>query len=126
MGQDQNAEMPRGLDEPGRGDRLSGGRGVAEPVAADRAGVGARELAFEYLLFDVSRVVVVVLLVELRLGNGPVVEPFPFSSAERCVEAISSASIPVSASTWWRRSSVPAAVCAGSSVSTRSRPSISP
>ena len=51
--------------------------------------------------------------------------PLPFSSAGRCVAAISSASIPASASTWWRRSSVPAAVRGGSSVSTRSRPSMS-
>ena len=52
--------------------------------------------------------------------------PFASSSAARWLAAMSSVSIPASASIWWRRSSVPAAVVGGLADSTRSRPSISP
>ena len=50
----------------------------------------------------------------------------PSSSASRWFAAISSVSIPASASTWCRRSSVPDAVAGGFEESTRSRPSMSP
>ena len=42
MREDQDAERARRLDEAGRGDRLAGRGRMAEAVAADRAGVGAR------------------------------------------------------------------------------------
>ena len=106
---------PRGLDESCCGDGLPRSSRVAEAVAADCARVGAVERGLELLLVDEAGVEVVVgLLVDLGLGDGSVPaavlaasSPFPFSSAARCVEAMSSVSIPVSASTWWRRSSVP-------------------
>ena len=107
---------------------------MAEAESSDRARVGARELGLgQLVVFDEPGVVVVVgFLVQSASATAavPFVEacpfPFPFSSAGRCVAAMSSASMPVSASIWWRRSSVPAAVRAGSSVSTRSSPSMSP
>jgi hypothetical protein len=51
--------------------------------------------------------------------------PFPFRRLALLAAAISSVSIPASASTWWRRSSVPEARRGGFSESTRSSPSIS-
>ena len=131
MGQDEDAEMARGLDEPGGRDRLAGRRRVAEAESADRAGVVAGELELEQLVVDEAGVEVVVgVFVGVDLGGcavgGACPFPLPFSSAGRWVAAMSSASMPASASTWWRRSSVPAAVRAGSSVSTRSSPSMSP
>ena len=44
VGEDQDPERAGGLDEAGGGDRLAGGGRMAEPVAADRARVLAREL----------------------------------------------------------------------------------
>ena len=69
----------------------------------------------ELVLDEAGVEVVVRLFVDLGLGTAPFADPFPlpFSSAGRCVAAMSSASMPASASTWWRRSSVPAAVRAG-------------
>ena len=129
--EDQDPEPPGRLDEAGRGDRLPGSRRMAEAIAADGPRVGAVEALLELLLVDEAGVEVVVrLLVEVGLGDGASFPlpfpPFPFSSAARCVEAMSSASIPASASTWWRRSSVPAAVRGRSSVRTRSSPSMRP
>ena len=77
---------------------------MAEAVAADGAGVGFREflLLGEHVVFDEAGVVVVVrFLVQLGFGDRSVAAPFPlpFSSAERCVAAMSSVSIPASAST---------------------------
>jgi hypothetical protein len=135
VGQDEDAQVASRLDEPGCGDRLSGRRRVAEAVAANGARVGARVLLdLEFPVLDEAGVVVVLrLVVEVDLSGTrtvasavPLPFPFSFSSAARCVAAINSASIPVRASIWCRRSSVPAAVRAGSSVRTRSRPSMSP
>ena len=78
---------------------------MAEAVAPDRARIRvARELLeLGRLVFDEAGVEVVVgLLVELDLGDRAVRRRrgrFRSSSAARCVDAISSASIPVSAST---------------------------
>ena len=100
---------------------------MAKAIAA-RPRVGAVESLLELLLVDEAGIEVVVrLLVEPATAPFPLpFPPFLFSSAARWVEAMSSASIPCEASTWWRRSSVPAAVRGRSSVSTRSSPSIRP
>ena len=107
MGEDQDAEVARRLDEPGGGDRLAGRGRVAEAVAARGAWVLAGERRLVGLVVDHAGVEVVVLLVELG-GVGlagsaacplPFPLPFPFSSAARWFEAISSVSIPASAST---------------------------
>ena len=79
-------------------------------------------------------VVLDVLVHQLRFGDGAVPAavtggcalPFPFSSAVCWSDAISSVSMPVSASTWWRLSSVPDAVRTGSCDEDRSSPSMSP
>ena len=69
-------------------------------------GSAPAELLLERLVLDEARVEVVVgVLVDLGLGDGAVRGsrapfPLPFSSAGRCVAAISSASMPASASTW--------------------------
>ena len=47
VGEDQDAEVARGLDEAGGGDRLAGRRRMAEAESADGAGVGAGELGLE-------------------------------------------------------------------------------
>ena len=114
--------------KPGRGDRLAGRRRVAEAVAADRAGV----LADVELLGSSSssplvarlELVLVLLVVLDRLGRVPVA--VPVLGLARWFAAISSVSIPASASIWWRRSSVPDARRGGLSVRTRSSPSMSP
>ena len=65
MGEDQHAELSRGLDEAGCGDRLARGGRVAEAIAPDRAGVGRREAPLVLRLLvdelDVLRVLLVVL-----------------------------------------------------------------
>src|SRR5207247_2880659 len=63
---DQDAEGSCRLDEARRGDRLAGGRRVAEAVATDRAGVLlGRERSFEWL---VERLIVGGVLVVLFVG----------------------------------------------------------
>ena len=67
--EDQHAEMPCGLDEPGGGDRLPGRRGVTEAVAARRAGILPLEadlLGLLRLVGEVDVLLVLVLLDELR------------------------------------------------------------
>ena len=123
MREDQHAERPRRLDEAGGGDRLAGRRRVAEPVAPDRARIGACVLLDRLLV--VERVLGGLLLgLLLVIGTASIAAPLPFACLSW--EAISSVSIPASASTWWRRSSVPEARCGRSSASTRSSPSIRP
>ena len=114
VGEDQHADRARRLDEAGRGDRLARGGRMAEPVAPDRAGIVLRR----------------VLLVELVVDDSPGRSSSSSSSRPRrrarglrarcrsssalrraALSAISSVSIPVSASTWWRRSVVPDASC---------------
>ena len=76
VGEDQDAERAGGLDEAGCGDRLAGRGRVAEPVAANRAGVVLLRLLGELRLRDVDdegRVLVLVLdllLLELLDGRG--------------------------------------------------------
>ena len=122
--EDQDAFGAGGLDEAGGGDRLARRGRVAEAVAADRAGI----------LLDRQRLRLDLLVLELGLRAPPPRAPRPRRAAAPrrcrsrsrsvfCAAAISSVSIPASASTWWRRSSVPEARCGGFSESTRSRPS---
>ncbi len=69
MREDQHAEMPCGLDEPGGRDRLPGRRGVTEPVAARSAGILTPEawlLGLLRLVDEVDVLLVLVLLDELR------------------------------------------------------------
>ena len=131
VGEDQHAFGARRLDEARGGDRLAGRGRVAEAVAALGAGVvgatGGSSSASSSVLGVVvdldracSSVVLVFLFGELLGDRRRCRSPRRFSSA-----AISSVSIPASASTWWRRSSVPEARCGGFSERTRSRPSIS-
>ncbi len=124
MREDEDAERARRVDEAGGGDRLAGRGRVAEAVAADRAGILLRrQLDFLVLVvLAVGERLVVVLLVDELLDDGV---PVAVLSSWRCVAAISSVSIPASASIWCRRSGVPAAVCGSGSASTRSSPSIS-
>ena len=127
VGEDQDAEVPCGFDEPGGGDRLAGRGRVAEAVAPRGARVLAAEHRLVDLVVDDARVDVVVLVVEVRrrrrsTASAPLPFPFPFSSVSRWFDAISSVNMPASASTWWRRSSVPAAVAGVGAASTRSRP----
>ena len=71
VGEDQDPEVPRRFDESGRGDRLAGGRRVAEAVASRRARVLAGERRLVRVEVDDAGIEVVVLLVELgRLGVG--------------------------------------------------------
>ena len=110
VGEDQDPERARGLDEAGGGDRLARGGRMAEAVAAD----GTRVLARELLRARPRPLLGEVLLgfLRLELGDVTVAVPFPFSSSSawRWLAAISSVSIPASASIWCLRSSVPAAV----------------
>ena len=134
MGEDQDAEVLGGLDEPGRGDRLAGRGRVAEAVAAR----GARILALERgrlvveIVVDHAGVEVVVLLVQLgrigldRVGRCRCRSRCRSRPTARWLEAISSVSMPASASIWCRRRSVPEAVAGLGDASTRSSPSISP
>ena len=120
--EDQDAHRARRLDESGGGDRLAGRGRVPESVAADRAGILRRgKLLLDLVLVDDAEVRI--LLLGLRRLDAPL--PFRGSSSARWLAAISSVSIPASASTWWRRSSVPEARCGGFSERTRSRPSMS-
>ena len=75
VGEDEDAEVPCCLDEAGRGDRLAGGRRVAEAVAAAGAGIGAVEAVAERLVDEAGVEVVLGLLVELRLLDGAVAAP---------------------------------------------------
>ena len=79
------------------------------------------ELDVDVAVLAVIPVVValVLLVVAARASN-----PFA-SSASRWFAVISAVSMPASASTWWRRSSVPEARCGGFSLRIRSRPSMS-
>ena len=110
--EDQDAEVPGRLDEPCRGDRLARRGRVPEPVAARRAGIVA----------GVAGLLGFLCLAVCELGTPrpprpppprraprrlPFEEPLPFSSALLWVAAISSVSIPASASIWCRRSAVP-------------------
>ena len=124
MREDQDAERARGVDEAGGGDRLARRGRVAEAVAADRAGILLRRQLrlFLLVLLAFGERLVLVLLVDDLLDDGVPVAPF---SSWRCAAAISSVSIPASASIWCLRSGVPAAVCGSGSPSTRSSPSIS-
>ena len=126
--QDEDAHRPGGLHESGRGDRLARGGRMAEAEAPLGSGVGGR--------LDHVRLVVVRLalrglrerhLVELVLflDVGIAVQAVRRSPRARSLRAISSVSMPASASIWWRRSSVPDARRAGWSAITRSSPSIS-
>ena len=124
MREDEDAHRARGLDEPGGGDRLARRGWMAEPVAPDRSGVlGRRELFGQRLQILVDELLELLLFfVEL----GRLASPLPFTgSSARWFAAISSVSMPASASIWWRRSSVPDARRGGFSDSTRSSPSMS-
>ena len=69
VGEDQDAEVSRGLDEPGGGDRLAGRGGVPEAVATRRAGVLAGEAGLVGLLvgeLDLLLVLLFLLVQELR------------------------------------------------------------
>ena len=128
VGEDQDAFGARRLDEAGGGDRLAGRGRVAEAVAAHRAGVLLRLGRQLLVVLAVGREAELVLgLVVLvgRLGSSPLPFACPLPFSLFCTAAISSVSMPASASTWWRRSSVPDASCGGFSERTRSRPSIS-
>ena len=100
---------------------------MAEAVAPARARVlavvllGQLELVVPLLEVD-AEILLVLLGLELAAA-APL--PLPFSSGSTWVAAISSVSIPASASIWWRRSSVPEASLGGLWLSTRSSPSIS-
>ena len=65
--EDQDAERARGVDEPGRGDRLARGGRVTEAVAPDRAGVGACQDGLVGLFLGSELVGLLVLLVGLEL-----------------------------------------------------------
>ena len=127
MGEDQDAFGARGLDEAGGGDRLAGGGRVAEAEAARRARVGRDDLDLLVVRLDVLALRELVVdssssSTSSATASSPL--PLPFSPASGAA-AISSVSMPVSASTWWRRSSVPEARRGGFSESTRSSPSMS-
>ena len=112
VGEDQDAERARGLDEAGGRDRLARCGRMAEAVAA----LGARVVAVEALgLVAVLLAVLgdLVLVLERSSASASASAcPLPFSSSSswRWFAAISSVSIPASASIWCLRSSVPAAV----------------
>ena len=101
---------------------------MTEPEPPDRARVVALE--YRLFLFDEPRVEIVLLVLRLRVALGgdgdDVAVAVPFSVSCAWLDAISSVNIPASASTWWRRRSVPLRVVGVSDASTRSRPSISP
>ena len=128
MGEDQDAQGARGVDEPGGGDRLPGSRRMPEPVAPNRPRVVTVELLLlEREVVDEAGVEVVLgLVLEVCFDQGaidqrsidqpapstsvplplpvsiacPLPPPLPFaSSAALWVAAMSSVSIPVSAST---------------------------
>jgi len=65
--EDQDAERARGLDEPGRGDRLAGRRRMTEAVAADRARIRlvARKLLEHVFLRRLVRFLVVLVGLDL-------------------------------------------------------------
>ena len=133
MGEDQDPEVAGRLDEAGRGDRLARSGGMAEAVAARRARVLALEHRLVGLIVDHAGIEVVVLLVEVGgvaladLGRLPVAMPVPVLLRLRAGSTRSARSAcPASASTWWRRSSVPEAVAGVGEARTRSRPSMSP
>ncbi len=78
MREDQDAEVPRRLDEAGRCDRLPGRRGMPEAESADGARICARELDLELCVVDEACVVVVVgLLVDLGVGDRTVRRAVP-------------------------------------------------
>ena len=79
VGQDQHAERPGRLDEPGRRDRLAGGSRMAEAVAAEGAGILPGELELVLVLVvgalgDVARLELLFFLelLGLELGLGDV------------------------------------------------------
>ena len=111
VGEDQDALGARRLDEAGGRDRLARRGRMAEAVAAHRAGVlldreRLRQLVVELVRRQLELVLRLVVLVGRLLG---VVAVRRCRSSSFWVAAISSVSIPASASTWWRRSSVPEA-----------------
>ena len=117
--EDQDAERARCLDEAGGGDRLAGRGRMAEAEAPDGARVLApAKLGSSSLVVDLAprararRPRSSSSLLGTLLGDGPVAVAVS-SSACSWFAAISSVSMPASASTWWRRSSVPAAVFGG-------------
>ena len=86
--EDQDPEVPRRFDEACSGDRLAGGRRVAEAIAALRARILSGERRLVGVEVDDARVEVVVLLVQLArvvggLGASSSPLPLPFSSALR-------------------------------------------
>ena len=98
---------------------------MPEPVAPFRARILLRrELGFRLFFFVMALELelLVLFLLDLHLGEEGAVS----FSAGCWFAAISSVSIPASASIWCRRSSVPDARRGGLSERTRSRPSISP
>ena len=109
VGEDQDAERAGGFDEAGGGDRLAGRRRVTEAEAAHRArillGVSGSSVVLVGLAVEQARLLVV-LLDAPRAAAWPL--PLPFAVlVSRWFAAMSSVSIPASASIWWRRSSVP-------------------
>ena len=104
VGQDQHALGAGGLDESGGRDRLPGRRRMAEavaPLGARIVTVGRGRLVFVGAVLlaelDLKVVLVLVVLVEQLLdGAWPLARPF---SAGFSFAAISSVSIPASAST---------------------------
>ena len=133
VGEDQHAFGACRLDEAGGRDRLArrrsgggSGSGARRPGREPRSAASGSSASASVVALEREVVVVLVLLVDRLLGGGsPVRAPLPFSTCFS-LAAISSVSMPASASTWWRRSSVPEARWGGFSESTRSSPSISP
>ena len=127
VGQDQDPERARRLDEARRGDRLARRGRMAEAVAADGARILADE-AFVLFLVGRPRRSTSSSSSASSASSSASACPLPFSSSSawRWFAAISSVSIPASASIWCLRSSVPAAVAGGFDESTRSSPSRKP
>ena len=102
--------VPRRLDEAGGGDRLARRGRVAEAVATRRARVLAGEAGSSLVVVvDLAGVEVVVLLLELGARRPRRRAPLPSCRCRsrprrpsRWFAAISSVSIPASASIWWR------------------------
>jgi hypothetical protein len=71
VGEDENADRAGRLDEPGRGDRLAGGRRMPEAVTPDCPGIGGRSRRLEVIVLVVDRLLVflVFLLVGERLDS---------------------------------------------------------
>ena len=141
VGEDQDAGGAGGIDEAGRGDGLARRGRVLEPVAAPGAGVvggriglqlvDGRDVCDRHVEPGVVSVVVAVLVAVPVPVAVAVAFPLPSSSSSsssspspRSRSAISAASCPASASTWWRRSAVPEASRGGWPESMRSRPRI--